>query len=527
DGLELDRVDVVQPASFAVMVGLAAVWRSFGVTPDAVVGHSQGEIAAAYVAGALSLEDAAKVVALRSQAIAESLAGRGGMLSMSVSAETATERLRDLTGCVELAAVNGPASVVVAGDVDALAELLVTCENDGVRARMIPVDYASHTRHVEALQDRLGETLAGLRPTATGVPMWSTVTQAWLDGPELDAEYWYRNLRHRVGFGPAVEALVEQGHRAFVEVSPHPVLTTAVQEVLDGHDGAAMVTGTLRRDDGGLRRLLTSLAEVHVRGVPVTWTTGRPASHVDLPTYAFQRDRYWLEELEDPADEPGPATGGFDGELWTAMEREDFAALDTLLRLESAEQQSSLRTVAPVLSSWYRQRRLESTVDEWCYRVGWTPLAGPEPRELTGTWILVVPEDALDDQAVAAVADGLTAQGAWVTRLTLDPADAERAAVADRVREIVTEIGDVQAVVSFLGLARGADAASPVLPAAVATTVTLVQALGDAGVTAPLWACTRGAVAAGADEPPGDPAQAMLWGLGRVVALEHPDRWAG
>ncbi|MEV5721923.1 SDR family NAD(P)-dependent oxidoreductase, partial [Amycolatopsis mediterranei] len=477
--------------------------------------------------GALSLEDAARVVALRSQAIAESLAGRGGMLSMSVSAETATERLRDLTGRVELAAVNGPASVVVAGDVDALAELLVTCENDGVRARMIPVDYASHTRHVEALHDRLRETLAGIRPTATGIPMWSTVTQEWLEGPELDAEYWYRNLRHRVGFGPAVEALVGQGHRVFVEVSPHPVLTTAVQEVLDGHDVAAVVTGTLRRDDGGLRRLLTSVAEVHVRGIPVTWTTGRPENHVDLPTYAFQRDRYWLEELEDPADEPGRTAHGFDGELWTAMEREDFAALDTLLRPESPEQQSSLRTVAPVLSSWYRQRRLESTVDDWCHRVGWKPLADPEPRELTGTWILVVPEDALDDQAVAAVADGLTAQGAWVTRLTLDPADAERAAVADRIREIVTEIGDVRDVVSFLGLARGADAASPVLPAAVATTVTLVQALGDAGVAAPLWAFTRGAVATGDDEPPGDPAQAMLWGLGRVAALEHPDRWAG
>ncbi|EOD68679.1 acyl transferase [Amycolatopsis vancoresmycina DSM 44592] len=526
DGRDLDRVDVVQPASFAVMVGLAAVWRSYGVTPDAVLGHSQGEIAAACVAGALSLRDAAMVVALRSQAIAASLAGRGGMLSMSVGAETAAERLRDLTGRVELAAVNGPASVVVAGDVDALAELLVTCENDGVRARMILVDYASHTRHVEALHDRLRETLAGIRPTATGIPMWSTVTQEWLEGPELDAEYWYRNLRHQVGFGPAVETLVELGHRAFVEVSPHPVLTTAVQEVVDGHDVATVVTGTLRRDDGGLRRLLTSLAEVHVRGIPVTWTTGQ-GNHVDLPTYAFRRDRYWLEELDDPADEPGPAAHGFDGELWTALEREDFAALDTLLQLESADQQSSLRTVAPVLSAWYRQRRQESTVDGWCHRIGWKPLADPEPRELTGTWILVLPEDALDDPAVAAVADGLTAQGAWVTRLTLDPADAERTAVADRVREIVTEIGDVRAVVSFLGLARGAHAASPALPAAVATTVTLVQALGDAEVAAPLWAFTRGAVAPGDDEPVGDPAQAMLWGLGRVVALEHPDRWAG
>jgi acyl transferase domain-containing protein len=306
DGLELDRVDVVQPASFTVMVGLAAVWRSFGVTPDAVVGHSQGEIAAACVAGALSLEDAARVVALRSQAIAESLAGRGGMLSLSLPVEQAGDRVRAWDGRVEVAAVNGPASVVVAGDPGALAEVQAACENDGVRARMIPVDYASHTRHVEVLREQLPRTLAAIRPGPAQVPMWSTVTQEWLEGPELDAEYWYRNLRHRVGFGPAVEALVGEGHRAFVEVSPHPVLTTAVQEILDGHDVATVVTGTLRRDDGGLRRLLTSLAEVHVRGIPVTWTTSRPEDHVDLPTYAFQHQRYWLD-IPDPAGDVSTA----------------------------------------------------------------------------------------------------------------------------------------------------------------------------------------------------------------------------
>jgi polyketide synthase 7/polyketide synthase 12 len=299
----LDRVDVVQPASFTVMVGLAQVWRSFGVTPEAVVGHSQGEIAAACVAGALSLADAARVVALRSQAIAASLAGRGGMLSLALPVEQAEDRLRAWDGRVEVAAVNGPASVVVAGDPGALAEVRAACENDGVRARMIPVDYASHTRHVEVLREQLSRTLAEIRPGPAQVPMWSTVTQQWLEGPELDAGYWYRNLRHQVGFGPAVEALLAQGHRAFIEVSPHPVLTTSVQDVLDAHDEVAtVVTGTLRRDDGGLRRLLTSLAEVHVRGVPVTWTTRPPSAHLDLPTYAFQHHRYWLDIPERTGD---------------------------------------------------------------------------------------------------------------------------------------------------------------------------------------------------------------------------------
>ncbi|UOZ02750.1 type I polyketide synthase [Amycolatopsis sp. WQ 127309] len=303
DALELDRVDVVQPASFTVMVALAEVWRAQGVTPDAVVGHSQGEIAAACVAGALSLADAAEVVALRSQAIATSLAGRGGMLSLALPAGQAAERLRPWDGRVELAAVNGPASVVVAGDPDALARLRAACEQDGVRARLIPVDYASHTRHVETLRERLARDLAGLRPGPARVPMFSTVTQEWVDGAELDAGYWYRNLRHQVGFAPAIEALLEQGHRAFVEVSPHPVLTTSVQDTLDAHDRVpTVVTGTLRRGDGGPRRLLTSLAELHVRGIPVTWPVPRPGAHLELPTYAFQHDHYWLDIPEPAGD---------------------------------------------------------------------------------------------------------------------------------------------------------------------------------------------------------------------------------
>ncbi|HKS49866.1 MAG TPA: beta-ketoacyl reductase, partial [Amycolatopsis sp.] len=279
--------------------------------------------------------------------------------------------------------------------------------------------------------------------------------------------------------------------------------------------------------DGGTRRLLTSLAEAHVRGIPVTWTTHHTTNHTKLPTYAFQHQRYWLEELETDAEDTGRASNGADSELWTAMEREDFDALVGLLSLESSEQQSSLRVLAPALTSWHRQRVLRSDVDRWRYRIEWKPLADPEPRELAGTWIVVVPDSAQDDESVAAVADGLTAQGCWVTRLTLDPAGADRALVADRLREIATEIGDVRGVVSFLALARDAHPKLPLLPAGVAAAVTLVQALGDAELAAPLWFLTHGAVSADEADPASDPAQAMLWALGRVAALEHSERWAG
>jgi acyl transferase domain-containing protein len=289
-GAELDRVDVVQPASFAVMVALAEVWRSYGVTPDAVLGHSQGELAAAVVAGALSLEDGARVVALRSKAIARTLAGRGGMMSIALPLADVEARLDER---LSVAAVNGPASVVVAGDPDALDALFDQLTAEEVRVRRVPVDYASHSAHVELLHDELLTELAGIEPRATAVPFFSTVTGQWEDGTGLDAGYWFRNLRQRVGFEPAIRALLDERYRAFVEVSPHPVLSMAVQETIDETGATAVVTGTLRRDQGDLARFLTSAAELYVRGVPVRW--GLRGRRVALPTYAFQHKRFWPE----------------------------------------------------------------------------------------------------------------------------------------------------------------------------------------------------------------------------------------
>ncbi|WP_314225530.1 type I polyketide synthase [Streptomyces zaehneri] len=295
----LERVDVVQPASFAVMVGLAAVWASVGVVPDAVVGHSQGEIAAACVAGVLSLEDAAQVVAVRSQVIAGSLAGRGGMASVALSETEAVERLARWSGRVEVAAVNSPSSVVIAGDAEALDEALDVLVAEGVRVRRVAVDYASHTRHVEAIEEILGEAFSDIRAQAPLVPFCSTVTGEWVrEAGVLDGGYWYRNLRGQVRFGPAIADLLAGGHTVFVESSAHPVLVQPVSEIVDQAGTEAVVGGSLRRGDGGLSRLLTSMAELFVRGVPVDWAGVLPASaaatQVDLPTYAFDHQHYWL-----------------------------------------------------------------------------------------------------------------------------------------------------------------------------------------------------------------------------------------
>jgi acyl transferase domain-containing protein/acyl carrier protein len=303
DAPGLDRVDVVQPALWAVMVALAAVWQAAGVRPDAVVGHSQGEIAAAVVAGILTLEDAAQVVALRSKALI-ALSGRGGMLSIAEAVEQVEARLGSRADhVVTIAAVNGPTATVVSGDPAALEELAAECERDGVRARILPVDYASHGPQVDEIRDEVVRLLSGISPRPAELPMVSAMTGEHLAGPEADAEYWYASLRASVQFDRAIRVLRQGGYGVFIEISAHPVLAASIGATLEAmagtegeacSTGAPIVAGTLRRDDGGAARMLASLAEVHVRGVEVDWSgLLADGSRVDLPTYAFQHQRYW------------------------------------------------------------------------------------------------------------------------------------------------------------------------------------------------------------------------------------------
>ncbi|MGW3407507.1 acyltransferase domain-containing protein, partial [Streptomyces zhihengii] len=277
----LDRVDVIQPVLWAVMVSLAEVWRSAGVTPSVVVGHSQGEIAAACVSGWLSLEDAARVVALRSRALL-AVAGGGGMVSVAAGRAAVEELASGLSGHVSVAAVNGPSSTVVSGGVEALDALVAECERRGVRARRIPVDYASHSPQMEELRERILTDLAEVRPAVGSVAMFSTLTGAAVDGA-LDAQYWFDNLRSTVEFETAVRSLLDQGMRTFIEVSAHPVLTVGIEETVDATGTDAAVFGTLRRDEGGLRRVLSALGEAWVAGVDVDWTTVLTGRRVSLP----------------------------------------------------------------------------------------------------------------------------------------------------------------------------------------------------------------------------------------------------
>ncbi|MCS0638479.1 SDR family NAD(P)-dependent oxidoreductase [Streptomyces sp. LP05-1] len=625
----LDEVEVAQPALFTVMVSLAALWRSYGVTPAAVVGHSQGEVAAAYVAGALTLDDAARIVALRSRTLT-TLVGRGAMLAVAMPADRARARLTGYGDRLAVAAVNGPAAVTVTGEPGAVDELLAELRAEGVRVRKVRgATGAGHSAQVESLRPELLELLAPVTPRPADLPFYSTVTGAALDTTALDAGYWYRNARHTVEFERTVRALLADGHGVFVECGPHPLLAGAVQEIAE-EAGAEAVTGaSLRRDQGGMPRFLRSLAELHVLGVPVDWTApfaGHPVRRVDLPTYAFQRQRYWLEDADPAAASADPAetrfwhlvesateaagtmeaaggtatagTGYATGTTGTAgatsaadltsatgatsaadltsatgatsaadltsatgatsaADLTDLADTTALVDLTDtadraaapvasgtpaapaapgaepvdltvefgAEGAALVAPALPVLAEWRRRGREKSTVDGWRYRVSFRRLTDHPDPGLEGLWLAVLPAGLADEEWAPCVVGVLGAHGAKVRVVEL-PVDCGRAEAADR---LAGELHGEQpaGVLSMLGLAPGHHPAHPALSASLAGTVTLIQALGDLDVRAPLWCATRGAVSTGAGDPPRDAGQAQLWGLGLVAALELPRRWGG
>ncbi|MEV6960775.1 type I polyketide synthase [Streptomyces sp. NPDC051207] len=457
----LERVDVVQPVTFAVNVSLAALWRAHGVEPEVVIGHSQGEIAAACVAGALSLADAAAVVCLRSRALTE-LSGKGGMMTVALPAEDVRALFTD--DRLGVAAINSPTSTVVSGDPSALEDLRAVCEARGVRARRIAVDYASHSTHVTAVKDSLARLLAGITPREARVELYSTVTGQRLDTRELTGEYWYTNLRQTVRFADAVRAALDAGIGTFLEISPHPVVAPGVQETVDAAGARAAVLSTLRRDDGGWPRFAQSLAEAHVRGAGVRLAevfAGTGARTVDLPTYAFQHRWYWLA---------GQAA---------------------------------------------------SRSDKWRYRVEWRAAGAPRRTEPAGEWLALLPACGADPEWLKTLTSGLP-----VRVLTVDTEDADRAALTGRLRRALAE-HTPRGVLSLLAADRRPHPRHPVVPAGVAATLAVVQALGDLSAAVPLWLVTSGAVSTGDTDPVREPSAAQVWGLGRVAMLEHPAFWGG
>ncbi|WP_327093125.1 SDR family NAD(P)-dependent oxidoreductase [Nonomuraea sp. NBC_01738] len=446
---------------------------------------------------------------------------RPGSVGVSLSVDVG--RALPAVGGLSVAAVNGPNATVVAGDEAALEAFRAECEADGVRARRIPVDYASHCSHVEVLEQQIVEALHPIRPIQSRIPLISTVTGETIDTATMDAAYWYRNLRRPVLFDQAV---TNAPSKVFIEVSAHPVL-------VPGIDNATGI-GTLRRDEGGLDRLALSAAEAHVNGVPVDFEPFNAGGRiVDLPTYPFQHHRYW----PDRSTPILPAAGTTDDTgFWDAVEREDTRTLIDTLGLPADP--ASLETLLPALSAWRRRTREHSTAASWRYRVTWKPVSLQQTPGLSGTWLVITPPATSDTSLVTDTLVALSEAGARAVRVEVPTTGASRAELAELIGEVAFDEERIAGVLSLpitkdvcLSEATTTDAVTATADDddadTLARAVALIQALGDAGVDAPLWLATREGVATGRSDPAPRSVQAALWGLGRVAALEQPHRWGG
>ncbi|MFJ9048446.1 amino acid adenylation domain-containing protein [Streptomyces bacillaris] len=286
---------LAQPANFAVQVGLAALWKTYGVRPDAVVGHSTGEIAAFYEAGVYSLRDAARIAVHRSR-LQQTLAGTGTMLAVALTEDEAERRVRPYRDRVSIAAVNSPTSLTLAGDADALALLAEELRAEQLFAKFLTVEVPYHSVGMERIKDELLTSLAPLDPRPAQLPLYLTGAEGLARGGELDAAYWWRNVRDRVRFRAAVDRLAADGHHVFLEIGPHPVLGHAIRECLETAGASGVTLPSIRRQEDESERFALSLASLHNLGADIDWDVLHPAGRpVTLPPYPFRRDRHWTE----------------------------------------------------------------------------------------------------------------------------------------------------------------------------------------------------------------------------------------
>ncbi|MFH8375550.1 amino acid adenylation domain-containing protein [Streptomyces cyaneofuscatus] len=291
----MDETWLAQPANFALQVGLAALWRSYGVRPDAVVGHSTGEIAAFYEAGVYSLQDAARIAVHRSR-LQQTLAGTGTMLAVSLTEDEAERRVRPYRDRVSIAAVNSPTSLTLAGEKEALGLLAEELRAEKLFAKFLTVQVPYHSVGMEQIKDELLTSLAPLEPRPAQLPLYLTGSEGVAEGGELDAAYWWTNVRDRVRFRAAVDRLAGDGHQVFLEIGPHPVLGHAIRECLEAAGATGLTLPSIRRQEDESERFALSLASLHNLGADIDWDVLQPSGRpVTLPPHPFRRDRHWTE----------------------------------------------------------------------------------------------------------------------------------------------------------------------------------------------------------------------------------------
>ncbi|MDC2952687.1 type I polyketide synthase [Streptomyces heilongjiangensis] len=466
DADELNRTVWAQAGLFALEVALFRLLESWGVRPGHLIGHSIGELSAACVAGLWSLEDACRVVAARAR-LMQALPGGGAMAAVQATSDDLTGLLGD---DVVIASVNAPGQVVISGPETGVERVMAACR---ARSRRLAVSHAFHSPLVEPMLENFRRVLESVEYRTPTLPVVSNLTGTWVDADTWRTpDYWVRQVREPVRFADGVTTLLQAGVTMFVELGPSGTLTSMVTHCADTAATPVTTTPTLRVGHDDIRTVLTAVAVLHVHGHPVDWTPLFPqARTVDLPTYPFQHQHYWLD-------------------------------------------------VAPLFTA-----SSPTQDDGWRYRIDWRRLGAREPgTRLSGRWLLLVPES---DEPVpwAEAAEKMLAERECEVVGARIAVTAERAAMAEAVREAVGD-GQIDGVLSLLAFDERQHPAARAVPAGLVAATQAVQVCDELGI-GPLWIATRQAVSVDRADAPADPAQAAVWGLGRVAALEKPQLWGG
>jgi acyl transferase domain-containing protein/surfactin synthase thioesterase subunit/acyl carrier protein len=490
----LAQTAIVQPALFAIQVGIAKLLKSWGIRPDAVIGHSVGEVAAAHVAGALSLDQAVRLVTWRGR-VMQQATGQGKMAWVALPPDAAARAIAGRESQLAIAAVNDPGSVVLSGDTAALDEIVATLRGRGVECRPLKVDYAFHSPQMDRLAREFVQAVKRVEPTRTSIPFYSTVTGAVLDGEVLDLTYWAKNLREPVQFARAMESAAGDGYRLFVEVGPHPVLATNMAQCLAGQKDEGRVLVTLRRQIDEREAMLQALGNLYVGGVDVEWKAVQPTigRHVTLPTYPWQRQDYWVEGAAPRAPAPIVAADPLDGCVFEVRWPKKERAAETAADIQAPSRGAWLLFddrggLGAQLASALNSRR-QSVI-----RV----ISGSRFSCLEPDLYEIDPASPDDHLALLQTAFGSDRPCRGVVHLaSLDAAPWGRA--EHESLENDQRLG-------FLSVAFAAQAI-----------------LRRSWPTKPrLWLVTRGTQAV-AGAPVVGVASASIWGLGRTIALEHPE----
>ncbi|WP_181772045.1 type I polyketide synthase [Amycolatopsis pittospori] len=497
----LNRTEFAQSGLFAFEVALFRLLESWGIRPDLLLGHSVGELAAAHVAGVLSLPDACLLVAARGS-LMQALPPHGAMYAVAASAD----EIEHLPPEVSLAAVNGPRSVVLSGADDAVTAVAQTFRARGRRTTRLRVSHAFHSELMVPMLDEFLSVARDLSYRPPRIPIVSGLTGQMATEEQLRSpEYWADHVRRTVRFADGVRTLHDRGMSTFLELGPGTTLTEMATDCLGEAVDTAVFPG-LRDED-----VLAAVAALHVRGHGPDWSrwyAGSGARRVDLPTYTFQRKRFWLLP-EAPSESRSPQP---DSAFWEAVASEDLQRLGDLLGTGAEPKVTEL---LPAMARWRRDHDRSAELDRLRYRISWQPVASQVARKRN--WVVVHAADLPVPEPVRA------ALGAVVRGVS---ADAGRAEIA----ELLAPVRDGEPVDGVLSLLALDERPHPVVagvPAGLASTTALIQAMGDLEFDVPLWCVTQSAVSTGHGDRLGSPVQAMVWGLGRVAALEHPGRWGG